>query len=295
MKKIISLILATVLCTAMMFSTLVTASAEFDQTASPKKGDTVAIIHTNYGDIAMSFFDEYAPKGVENFITLAKDGKYDDTIFHRVKKNFVIQGGDYTNADGTGGESCWGEEFENECSDDLSNIRGSVAYANRGEGTNSSQFFINSTDANSYLDGSYTVFAQVFAGMDVVDLISECDVTYNNSGELSQPVNQVKVESVEITKYKKGLEDSLASPVDPYEGQTTTEEETTVATDEDATEVTTTETTTDNFDFTPIIVIGIIIVAIGAIVVVYVVYDMKQKKKREALKAKKYPNKKKKK
>ena len=289
MKKVFSVTFAALLCIIMMFSTFATASAKFDQTSGPKKGDTVAVIHTNYGDIAISFFEKYAPKGVENFVTLAKDGKYDNTIFHRVIKGFMIQGGDYTNFDGTGGDSCWGKDFENECVDELKNIRGSLAYANRGPDTNSSQFFINSVD-NSHLDGSYTVFGQVFAGMDVVDLISDCQVTSNGSGEQSHPVNQGKVESVEVLKYKKSIEKDLASPVDPYEG---------ASTQEDTAEVTTAEnnetTSSSNFDFTPVIVIGIIVVIIGAIVVIYVIYDNKQKKKKAEMKAKKYPNKKKKK
>lgn len=292
MKKLFSITFAALLCTVVMFSTIMTASAKFDQTAGPKKGDTVAVMHTNYGDIAISFFEKYAPKGVENFVTLAKDGKYDNTIFHRVIKGFMIQGGDYTNFNGTGGVSCWGKEFENECVDNLKNIRGSISYANRGADTNGSQFFINSVDNNN-LDGSYTVFGQVFAGMDVVDLISDCEVTNssdNQSSELSEPVNKVEVKSVEVTKYKKGIEKKLAAPVDPYEGQTSQE----------ATEITTANNNENseasaNTSYTPIIVIGIAVLVIAIIVVIYVIYDRLQTKKKAEIKAKKYPNKKKRK
>lgn len=293
MKKLLSITFAALLCTVMMFSTLMTASAKFDQTATPKKGDTVAIMHTNYGDIAISFFDKYAPKGVENFVTLAKDGKYDNTIFHRIIKGFMIQGGDYTNFNGTGGDSCWGKDFENECVDELKNIRGSISYANRGPDTNGSQFFINSVD-NANLDGSYTVFGQVFAGMDVVDLISDCEVTTSSSGELSDPVNKVEVKSVEVTEYKKGIEKKLAAPVDPYEGQTS-QEATEVTTGENNENSEAASNTSGMIAYTPIIIIGIVVFVIAIIVVIYVIYDMSQKKKKAEMKAKKYPNKKKKK
>lgn len=290
MKKLFSILLAVSMCSVMLVSSLVTASAKFDQEAAPEEGDTVAILHTNYGDIAMSFFADDAPKGVENFITLAEDGKYDNTIFHRVIDDFMIQGGDYTNSDGTGGESCWGEDFENECVDRLSNIRGAVSYANRGEDTNSSQFFINSVD-NDNLDGSYTVFGQVFAGMDVVDLISDCEKSTSSSGEESVPVNEVKLESVEITEYEDGMEDELAAAVDPY-ADSETEAETEAATTADDTTETTAE---NNFDPTAIIVIAVVVVVIGGICVVYVVYESKQKKKRAAQRAEKMAHKKKKK
>lgn len=284
MKKTVSILLTLLLCCSMAFSVTFTASAKFNQEAGPKSGDTVAIMHTNYGDIALSFFPDYAPKGVENFQTLAKDNKYDNTIFHRVIKDFMIQGGDYTNSDGTGGESCWGKEFENECVDELSHIRGSVAYANAGADTNGSQFFINSVDNSSNLDGNYTVFGQVFAGMEVVDLISDCEVTYNTSGESSSPVNEVKLESVEVTKYEKGMEDDLKSATNPYEGMETT---TTVAQTEETTAVSTTENSDDEpFNFIPIIVtVGILAVIFACFAIPYGIQDRKRKKAKAEAKA----------
>ena len=289
MKKLISITVATVMCAVLMLSTFgVSAKAQIKPL---KKGDTVAVMKTNYGDIGIRFYDKVAPKGVENFITLAKDGKYDDTIFHRVVDNFMIQGGDYTNFDGTGGGSCWGEDFDLECDDDVSNSRGTISYANRGPGTNGSQFFINSVD-NAYLDGNYTVFGEVFSGMDVVDLISDCKVTANTSGENSQPVNKVEIKTVEVTEYSKGMEKDFAQPVDPYEGMDDTQ---------DATEVSTSEVpaeTTQNSSLDsvmPLLIIVIVILAVIAGIVVFVVIaEAKNKKKREAQKAKKYPHKKKK-
>lgn len=120
-----------------------TANTVGYQLEMPKEGDTIAILHTNMGDITWRFFPENAPKAVENFITLAKDGKYNGTIFHRVINDFMIQGGDYEKGDGTGGKSAWGGKFEDEFANTLFNIRGSVAMANSGKNTNGSQFFIN--------------------------------------------------------------------------------------------------------------------------------------------------------
>lgn len=283
MKKFLSILFAAALCVSAMMFTVVSAETA-NQKADPQKGDTVAVLHTNYGDIAMSFFADAAPKGVENFITLAKDGKYDNTIFHRVVEDFMIQGGDYTNSDGTGGESCWGEDFELECVDYLSNIRGSVAYANRGENTNSSQFYINSKDNSSALDGSYTVFGQVFSGMEVVDLISACEKSLSSSGELSVPVNQVKLESVEITKYSSGLTDSLAAATDPYEGVKATD-----GTDAPAEKADSSAGGSDDdepFNFIPIIVaVGVIAVIFASFAIPYGISDRKKKKARAEAKA----------
>ncbi|MGN0460286.1 MAG: peptidylprolyl isomerase [Ruminococcus sp.] len=288
MKKIISVLLATMLCSAVALSAVMTTSAAFNQEAKPKKGDTVAILHTNYGDIAMSFFPKYAPKGVENFQTLAKDGKYDNTIFHRIIKDFMIQGGDYTNGDGTGGESCWGEDFENECVDELSNIRGSVAYANSGADTNGSQFYINSVDNSASLDGSYTVFGQVFAGMDVVDLISDCEKTLGSDGNESSPVNTVELKSVDIEEYTTGMEDDLVTATDPYEGQESTSADSTTSAGDDAQGTTEATDSSDDepFNFIPIIVtVGVLAVIFACFAIPYGIQDKKKKKAKAEAKA----------
>lgn len=171
------------------------ADAEY-QHKEPVKGEEVATLHTNYGDISVKFFPEVAPLAVYSFKALAKESRYDDTIFHRVINSFMIQGGDYTNFNGTGGESAYGEEFDLEISDYLSNIEGAVAMANRGPGTNGSQFYINQVN-NNYLDGNYTVFAQVFDGMDVVN-----DIAQVATDASDKPVNDVILESVEIYEYE---------------------------------------------------------------------------------------------
>lgn len=119
------------------------------QLENPQKGDQIAIMHTSMGDISLRFFPEAAPKAVENFIKHAKDGYYDGLTFHRVISDFMIQGGD-PKGDGTGGESIYGKPFEDEFSDKLFNLRGSVAMANSGADTNGSQFFINQKPADKF-------------------------------------------------------------------------------------------------------------------------------------------------
>lgn len=122
-----------------------TAYAERDygfQLEQPTAGDTVAIMHTSMGDISIRLFPEAAPKAVQNFTTHAKNGYYDGLTFHRVINDFMIQGGD-PDGTGSGGESIWGEPFEDEFDQKLMNLRGSLAMANAGPGTNGSQFFIN--------------------------------------------------------------------------------------------------------------------------------------------------------
>ena len=163
----------------------------------PEKGETVAILHTSMGDIKMRFLDEIAPLATNNFIALAEAGRYDKTIFHRVINNFMIQGGDYTNFDGTGGVSAYGVEFPNEVSEYASNIRGSVAMANAGPDTNGSQFYINQCpEDNTYLDGGYTVFGWVYEGMDVVDAIASVATAVGD-----RPLEDVELEYVEVVEY----------------------------------------------------------------------------------------------
>ena len=111
---------------------------QFDE---PEIGDTIATIKTSYGDIVLKFFPEQAPKAVENFVTHSKNGYYNGLTFHRVIADFIIQSGD-PKGDSTGGESIWGERFENEYSTDLWHFRGALAMANAGPDTNGSQFYI---------------------------------------------------------------------------------------------------------------------------------------------------------
>src|SRR3954454_10582713 len=141
-----------------------------------------ATMTTNLGDIEIELFDEDAPKTVENFRKLSGDGFYDGVIFHRVIKDFMIQGGDPTGT-GTGGP---GYEFEDEFNQHKI-VRGALAMANAGPNTNGSQFFIVTTDAAPWLDGKHTVFGQVTDGMDVVDQIEAAETDGRD-----KPVDEVR-------------------------------------------------------------------------------------------------------
>ena len=150
---------------------------------------TTATLHTSRGTIALELFDDDAPKTVENFVKLARDGFYDGVGFHRVIPDFMIQGGDPTGT-GRGGP---GYQFEDEFNDHKV-VRGALAMANAGPNTNGSQFFIVTTDAAPWLDGKHTVFGRVTSGMDVVDAISEVDRDAND-----KPRQDVLIERVEIS------------------------------------------------------------------------------------------------
>lgn len=124
------------------------------QLEKPEVGEQIVILHTNKGSISIRLFPEAAPKAVENFVTHVKNGYYNGLTFHRVVKDFMIQGGD-PKGDGTGGESIWGEDFDDEFDQKLINITGAVAMANGGldddgNGTNGSQFFINQCSPESF-------------------------------------------------------------------------------------------------------------------------------------------------
>ena len=193
------------------------------QLEAPKAGETLAILKTNMGDIKIRLFADLAPKAVENFKTHAENGYYNGLIFHRVINDFMIQGGDPTGS-GMGGESIWGESFEDEFTPELHNLRGALSMANAGPNTNGSQFFIvqakNVTDdmidqletapeelfpndcvrayekmgGTPWLDYKHTVFGQVTDGMDVVDRIAAVKVDFFQN----KPLEDVVIETVEF-------------------------------------------------------------------------------------------------
>ncbi len=199
--------------------------SEVNQTSEPEEGETIAIIRVkDMGEIYMKFFYEDSPLAVENFVTLAANGYYNGVTFHRVIEDFMAQSGDPT-ATGIGGESIWGEEFKNEYSDRLAHINGSVAMARKNAlDTNSSQFFINNNNeitwsdayleayeipkewwevykvngGNPHLQGGYTVFGQVYDGQDVLDAVCGAETDEND-----KPLQDVIIESIEITRYTK--------------------------------------------------------------------------------------------
>jgi peptidyl-prolyl cis-trans isomerase B (cyclophilin B) len=147
-----------------------------------------ATMHTNHGAIEVELFDGDAPKTVDNFVKLSKDGYYDGLIFHRVIRDFMIQGG-CPQGTGTGGP---GYEFEDEINDNKI-VRGALAMANAGPNTNGSQFFIVTTDAAPWLDGKHTVFGRVTSGMEAVDSIEG-----TQTGAQDRPVEDVVIERLEV-------------------------------------------------------------------------------------------------
>ena len=151
-----------------------------------------AVLHTTAGDITVSLHASDTPVTVNNFVHLAESGFYNNTIFHRVIKGFMIQGGD-PRGNGTGGPGYTfaDEPFHGDY------IRGTVAMANSGPNTNGSQFFIMQEDNN--LPHNYVIFGDVTGGMDVVDTIANAPVTESGSGEMSKPVKPVTVTSVSIS------------------------------------------------------------------------------------------------
>lgn len=193
------------------------------QLSAPQKGDTLAVMHTNMGDIKIKLFPEKAPKTVENFVTHSKNGYYNGLKFHRVINDFMIQGGD-PRGNGTGGESIWGGSFSDEFDPELHNLRGALSMANSGPDTNGSQFFIvqarevpsnmleqmcdledngfpaditaayEALGGTPWLDFRHTVFGQVTEGMDVVDAIAAVE-TVNDV-----PRSDVIIESIEVTE-----------------------------------------------------------------------------------------------
>lgn len=125
-----------------------------------------AVLNTTYGSIYLKLFKDITPKTVENFVTHSKSGYYDGLRFHRVIRNFMIQGGDPL-GDGTGGDSIWGGSFEDEFDSRLKHEPFTLSMANRGPNSNGAQFFIT-TVATPHLDGKHTVFGRVIKGQDVV-------------------------------------------------------------------------------------------------------------------------------
>ena len=159
------------------------------QFAMPEKGEDIAVIKTNMGDITVRFFPNEAPKAVENFITHAKDGYYDGVIFHRVINDFMIQGGD---PDGTGAGGP-GYTIPDEFSNNLHfNKMGVLAMANRGPNTGGSQFFIT-LGPTDWLDNKHTIFGTVVQGMDVVEKIGKV-----KTGRNDKPVEPVIINSITL-------------------------------------------------------------------------------------------------
>lgn len=227
-KKVVALIASAVLAAGVFTGCAPKLDdVDFQNFTAPAEGEEIAVItFKDFGQVKIKFFPELAEKGVENFVSLAKDKYYDELIMHRIIEDFMVQGGD-PKGNGTGGSSFWGEDFEIEATDKLYNFTGAVCYAHAQGGGNGSQFYIVNSAASNitddtfkqlsaqglefpanvkakykevggapHLDGNYTVFGQVFEGMDVIQKISEVEVDGSD-----KPIDQVIIEKVEIVKY----------------------------------------------------------------------------------------------
>ena len=158
----------------------------------PAQGEEIAVMHTSMGDIKIKFFPEEAPKAVENFKTLAKEGYYDGITFHRIINDFMIQGGDPTGT-GSGGESMYGEYFEDEFSPNLYNFRGALSMANAGPNTNGSQFFI--VQAKTVTEGYWDYIDEIVAEYGTENVLYNSQtgnmVKVNYSDEARQIYNEI--------------------------------------------------------------------------------------------------------
>ncbi|MBZ1502686.1 peptidylprolyl isomerase [Leuconostoc mesenteroides] len=190
---------------------------DYPQLDAANYSGPVAIFKTNKGDIRIKLFSDIAPKTVENFITHAKNGYYNNGIFHRVISDFMIQGGD-PEGTGMGGESIWGGSFEDEFSDRLFNTYGALSMANAGPNTNGSQFFIvqasnfpsqmvsalrdlpaevadfyRQKGGTPWLDGKHTVFGQVIEGLNIVDEIAKVKVDMADKPRVDVGINTIEI------------------------------------------------------------------------------------------------------
>lgn len=156
--------------------------------------NTFVILKTTQGDIKLKLFPKIAPKACENFVKLVEKGYYNGIIFHRVIKDFMIQGGDPTGS-GCGGNSIWGHPFEDECDANVGfDKQGLLAMANAGPSTNGSQFFIT-TVPTPCLHMHHTIFGEVAEGYEVVKKIENCE-----TGFMDRPVQEQKILSAEVVE-----------------------------------------------------------------------------------------------
>lgn len=173
-------------------------TADFSQYGQPRIGEKVVVIETNMGEMRFRMFPHFAPKSVENLVTHAREDYYDELVFHRVIDEFVIQGGDPEGL-GTGGESIWGGmNFEDEITEKLEFVKGTLGMANSGPNTNGSQFFVVHADTTSWLNGHHTIFGQMYDGEDVLDAIAGVAVD-----ERDKPFEDVVIIDIRLEIFSK--------------------------------------------------------------------------------------------
>lgn len=194
-----------VLLTIISSSPASSLAESFLQTASPVTGDTIAIITTSKGVIKAKLFPSIVPDATRNFIELARQGKYASTSFHRVIKDFMIQGGDFTRGDGTGGHSAKGPgtTIADQYDSRLTHLRGALAWAKTSapESIGSQFYIVHNKAGTHFLDhkensgpaDGYTVFGQVYDGFPVLDAIAGSETDGSD-----RPVEKILIEGIEI-------------------------------------------------------------------------------------------------
>jgi len=176
MKFVLSLLFA---LSTLAFADLHDTLSTSDKSSVPHP---IAVLETTQGTIEIELRPDYAPLAVENFVTHIKEGYYDGLIFHRIIKDFMIQGGDPTGT-GRGGKSIWNKPFKDEFAKNVTfNRSGILAMANAGPGTNGSQFFIT-TAPTPWLNGRHTIFGYVIKGKDVIDKLNKVQTTGRSGGD----------------------------------------------------------------------------------------------------------------
>jgi len=204
MKNSISIV---ALATITMMAVLITAcgTKSFNQLDMPSQDEEIVVLTTNHGVMKIRLFEDKAPETVKNFKELAQAGKYEDVIFHRVIKDFMIQGGDFENRNGTGGYSYKGPGtyLDLEIDPELKHLRGAVSMARTNDPNSAgSQFFIvHPEDGAGFLDGQYAVFGQVFDGLEIIDSIATLETDASD-----KPLVDAIIEKVEIVKYEDSNE-----------------------------------------------------------------------------------------
>ncbi len=163
--------------------------------STPSTLPTSAVIKTTLGDMTVELYGDAAPETVKNFVTLAKEGKYNNVPFHRVIPEFMVQTGDFENQNGTGGHSYKGvgTSIPDEFAPGLSHTKGTLSMANRGPNTGGSQFFIVHAESTPWLDGMHAIFGKVTDGLDVVDKLATVETDLAD-----RPLEPIEIISVEI-------------------------------------------------------------------------------------------------
>jgi len=195
--------LAKILFITLFIITMTACSSNSGNTSQKPDGmendkNPVAFMETTEGTMVLEIYADKVPETAKNFTELAKEGKYDGAPFHRVIKDFMVQGGDFTNKNGTGGYSYKGEgtSIQDEFAEGLTHKYGAISMANSGPNTGGSQFFIvNTEDGTPFLDGRHAIFGQLLEGFDVLTTISNTETGFQD-----KPVKDINIDKVTITE-----------------------------------------------------------------------------------------------